>query len=288
MAGTRIRGASGRMMGLFASGDPIADRLVLLFHPTPGSATFDPDPIVTSRWGLHLAAIDRPGYGSSDPLDDPSEASMQELVEDMATFIGDTMHNADTISRSDYTKVGLIGWGTGAAVAAAVAERHPERVDRLAIVSAPGERDVRKAARRALIAPQSIEALHVDPDDPALESRLGLRNRLERMITEAYLHGKAGIEADRYLMSDASWSRDLGTIRADTALFYGARDDFADEDDAAWWQEHLPSATLHLAPRSGHLVLATEWEAILQHVAPNHGSIAEQYRDHGQPRLPRL
>ncbi|HEV7623120.1 MAG TPA: alpha/beta hydrolase [Amnibacterium sp.] len=288
MAGTRIRGASGRMMGLSTGGDPIADRLVLLCHPTPGSASFDPDPIVTGRWGLHLVALDRPGYGASDPLEDPSQASMRELVEDIAAFLTDTMRTADRISQAEFTQVGLIGWGTGAAVAAAVAERHPERVDRLAIVSAPGERDVRKAARRALIAPQALEALHVDPADPALESRLGLRNRLERMITEAYRSGKAGIEADRYLMSDASWSRDLGAIRADTALFYGARDGFADEDDAAWWLEHVPNARLNLSPRSGHLVLATEWEAILEHVAPNHGSIAKESRDHGEPRLPQL
>ncbi|MGN6742350.1 MAG: alpha/beta fold hydrolase [Amnibacterium sp.] len=288
MAGTRIRAASGRMMGLFGTGDPLADRLVLLCHPTPGSATFDPDPVLTDRGGVHLAAIDRPGYGSTDPFEEPEQASMREVVEDLAAFIGDTMRTADKISKADYTKVGLIGWGTGAAVAASLAERHPERIDRLAIVSAPGERDVAKAARRALIAPQSIEALHVEPDDPALSAFLGLRNRLDRMVGEAYVQGKAGIEADRYLMADASWSRELGAIHADTALFYGAQDAFADEDDAAWWQQHIPGAHLHLAPRAGHLVLVTEWEAILAHVAPEHGHIAKEHRDHGRPVLPKL
>jgi pimeloyl-ACP methyl ester carboxylesterase len=288
MAGTRVPVASGRMLGLFGAGDPLADRLVLMCHPTPGSATFDPDPLVTDRWGVHLAAVDRLGYGASDALADPSTASMRELVDDIAAFLGDTMRTADRISGSDMAQVGVIGWGTGAAVAAALAERHPERVDKLAIVSAPGERDIPKAARRALIAPQSIEALHVDPSDPALDSRLGLRNRLDRMIGEAYRQGKAGIEADRYLMSDAAWSRELGSIRADTALFYGRQDTFADGDAAAWWQQRIPGARLHVAPRSGHLVLATEWEAILQHVAPNHGSIAEENRDHGTPRLPQL
>ncbi|HEY8319169.1 MAG TPA: alpha/beta hydrolase [Amnibacterium sp.] len=288
MAGTRIRAASGRMMGLFGTGDPIADRLVLMCHPTPGSGSFDPDPTVTSRWGVHLAGLDRPGYGATDALDDPADASMRELVEDLASFIEYTMKTADTISKADYTQVGLIGWGTGAAVAASLAERHPERIDRLAIVSAPAERDIPKAARRALIAPHSIEALHVDPADPALDSRLGLRNRLERMVDEAYLQGKAGIEADRYLMADASWSRDLGAIRAKTALFFGEQDSFADGDDAAWWQQQIPGATLSLSPRAGHLVLATEWEAILQHVAPNHGDVAEDQRDHGHPVMPRL
>jgi pimeloyl-ACP methyl ester carboxylesterase len=288
VAGTRIRAASGRMMGLFGAGDPIADRLVLMCHPTPGSATFDPDPVVTERWGLHLAAIDRPGYGATDPFDDPAEASMREVVEDLASFLQETMRTADRVSNADFTKVGLIGWGTGAAVAASLAERHPERIDRLAIVSAPAERDIPKAARRALIAPQSIEALHVETADPALESRLGLRNRLERMIDEAYRQGKAGIEADRYLMADASWSRELGSIRAETALFYGQQDAFADGDDAGWWRQQIPGARLHLTPGAGHLVLATEWEAILQHVAPGHGDIAEEQRDHGRPTLPRL
>ncbi|MDQ1530457.1 MAG: hypothetical protein QOE37_562 [Microbacteriaceae bacterium] len=288
MANTRIPSPSGRSLGFFGTGDPLADRLVLLCHPTPGCATFDPDPIVTERWGVHLVALDRPGYGASDPLEDPSGASMVERADELGWFIEQVAKQAGRVSSADFSSIGVIGWGTGGAVAAALAERHPTHVDRLALVGTPGPRDVRKTARRAIIAPRSIGALHVAPDDPDLAGRLGLRNRLDRMLDEAFRQGKAGIEADRYLMADAAWSRNLRSIRADTALFYGARDPGADETDARWFQHRIHGARISLAEDSGPLVIATQWEAILAHVAPDHGSIPAQHRDQGLPRLPRV
>lgn len=288
MANTRIPGPGGRRLGFFGTGDPSANRLVLLCHPTPGCASFDPDPLVTDRWGVHLVALDRPGYGSSDPLDDPSAASMVERADELASFIEQAANEAGKASPADFSSIGVIGWGTGGAVAAALAERHPDHVDRLALVATPAPRDVRKTARRAIIAPHSLEALHVAPDDPDLDRRMGLRNRTERMLEEAFRQGKAGVEADRYLMADASWSRDLGRIRTATALFYGGRDPVADESDARWFQHRIAGSTLHVEPDSGPLVLATAWEAVLAHVAPDHGSLPEERRDHGAPRLPQL
>jgi pimeloyl-ACP methyl ester carboxylesterase len=288
VANTRVPSPSGRWLGFFGTGDPLADRLVVLCHPTPGCATFDPDPLITDRWGVHLVGLDRPGYGASDPLDDPSESSMVERAEELARFIEQAAKEAGRVSSADFSSVGVVGWGAGGAVAAALAERHPEHVDRLALVGTPAPRDVRKTARRAMIAPASREALHVQAGDPDLDGRLGLGNRLDRMIEEAFRQGKAGIEADRHLMADAAWSRKLGTIRADTALFYGALDPGADESDGRWFQRHIRGARLNVAAGSGPLVIAAEWEAILAHVAPDHGSIPGEHRDSGQPRLPRL
>jgi pimeloyl-ACP methyl ester carboxylesterase len=288
VANTRVPSRSGRWLGYFGTGDPLADRLVLLCHPTPGCATFDPDPLVTDRWGVHLVALDRAGYGASDPLQDPAEASMTECADELARFIDQAAKEAGRVSSADFSSVGVIGWGAGGAVAAALAERHPEQVDRLALVGTPAPRDVRKTARRAMIAPRSVEALHIGADDPDLDARLGLRSRLDRMIDEAFRQGKAGIETDRHLMSDAAWSRNLGTIRAETALFYGDRDAAADETDGRWYQRRIRGAGLHMAAGSGPLVIAAAWEAILAHVAPDHGSVPREHRDHGQPRLPRL
>ncbi|WKK72245.1 hypothetical protein Q0F99_04400 [Rathayibacter oskolensis] len=51
MANHRFELRSGRGIGVSAAGDPIADRLVVFCHPTPGAGGFDPDPLVTGPGG---------------------------------------------------------------------------------------------------------------------------------------------------------------------------------------------------------------------------------------------
>ena len=54
----------GRHVGVTGLGDPEADRLVLMCHPSPGAGGFDPDPPATSTAGVRIITLDRPGYGS--------------------------------------------------------------------------------------------------------------------------------------------------------------------------------------------------------------------------------
>ena len=58
---------SGRVVGLSAFGDSDAERLVVFCHPAPGSSMFDPDPDASAERSAHIVALDRPGYGSSEP-----------------------------------------------------------------------------------------------------------------------------------------------------------------------------------------------------------------------------
>ncbi|MDH2442766.1 alpha/beta fold hydrolase [Amnibacterium sp. CER49] len=286
MADRLIAAPSGRRLGLSTAGDPQADRLVLLCHPTPGSASFDPNPGVTERWGVHVVSLDRPGYGSSEPLPADTLPSLKDRVEDVAGYLRQATRSAETHTDDrDFVRLGVVGWGTGAAVALAFAATYGDRVDRLALVGAPAKRGLRKLARRALIAPRSPAALHVTDDDPDL-ALPGLRGRLQRMVDDAFLQGKVGIDTDRVLMSDDFWVKRMGSVEAETVVLVGDRDPVADEDDAAWYAKRLPHATVEVAVGSGPLAIATQWERILAHVAPNHGSLPAEVRDHGAPRLP--
>lgn len=279
MANTRITLPSGRSAGLFAAGDPGANRLVVLCHPSAGSAAFDPDPTITARWRVHLIAIDRPGYGSSDPLAPGADHRLLERAQDVGDYLERVEHVADRVSGSELYRFGVIGWGTGGMLAAALAAQFPDRVDRLALVSAPAPQKAAKVARRAFIASPDLEALHIEDDDPDLARHLGLLGRVDRMIADGFLQGRAGVEADRLLMADDSWLDGLRGVRAATRIWLGRRDPVVDERDVEWWARHLGGARAVHVRDSGPLTVAAAWRAVLTHVAPLQGEDQQDERD---------
>lgn len=280
---------SGRSVALNAFGDPAADRLVVICHPSPGSSGFDPDPIITNRWGVHLVGLDRPGYGGTDPLPAGAHHSLSERADDVADFIAGDERNADQISAADMQHCGVIGWGTGAVVAAALAARHPDLVDRLALVSAPAPAHAEKLARRTFAIRDGRAALHIADDDPALTKHLGLGNRVDRMLEQAFLQGDAGIDGDRALLANTSWARDLRDLPVDVLVLNGVDDPEIESDDTRWWRRHLPaSAQVRTVEGSAALTIVDAWEDVLAHVAPAHGHIAQELRDHGTPLVPKL
>jgi pimeloyl-ACP methyl ester carboxylesterase len=60
---------SGRTLAYAEWGDP-AGEPVLLLHRSPGSRLFDPGPDATA--GVRLITADRPGFGGTDPVAEPS------------------------------------------------------------------------------------------------------------------------------------------------------------------------------------------------------------------------
>ena len=277
----------GRTVGLNAFGDPMADRLAVICHPTPGSSAFDPDPVVTNRWGVHLIGLDRPGYGGSQPMPAGSHHSLSERSDDVADFIARDERNADRISNTDMKHCGVIGWGTGAIVAASLAVRHPDLVDRLALVSPPAPSKAEKFARRTFAIRDGRTALHIAEDDPAFARHLGLDRRLDRMIDEAFAHGDAGIDGDRSLLANTSWVSGLSDLSAEVLVLSGADDPAIDAEDLRWWRRHLPGkARFRTLDGSASLTIADAWETVLAHVAPAHGHVPEEERDHGAPLLP--
>jgi pimeloyl-ACP methyl ester carboxylesterase len=56
--------ADGRRLGYAVWGEP-EGQPALLFHGSPGSRLFCPDPVATAAAGVRLVTVDRPGYGRS-------------------------------------------------------------------------------------------------------------------------------------------------------------------------------------------------------------------------------
>jgi pimeloyl-ACP methyl ester carboxylesterase len=67
--------ADGRRVGWAEWGDPHGQP-VLFLHRNPGSRLLDPDSTATASTGTRLITIDRPGYGRTDPVADPTRSAL--------------------------------------------------------------------------------------------------------------------------------------------------------------------------------------------------------------------
>lgn len=302
MADRVVTMRDGRSLGLTALGDPAVQRLVLLCHPAPGASGFDPDPPITSSWGMHVVSLDRPGYGSSTPYPEQRSPTVGAYADDLAEYLNKVVELARESARTDLGRIGVVGWSAGGRVALALAARHPGLVDRVSLVATPAPhaalpwlpeelaQQVAEATRlpvpeakarlRALLEGQlaggrpGVELLaNGEADLQALEERPGLRGRLERMLEHAYDQGAVGIADDVLSFATDDWGFDLDAVHADVQLVYGAKDPSVPSAHGRWYRKHLRNAHTHLTvvPRSGHLVIASAWEQVLQHVDPNHG-----------------
>jgi pimeloyl-ACP methyl ester carboxylesterase len=97
--------------------------LVIMVHGTPGSATAWSDYLLSPPPGTEVVALDRPGFGRSDP-----EGAMTSLADQAAAVLA--------LMPSAGRPVLLLGHSLGGAVVARVAADHPERVNALVLLAA--------------------------------------------------------------------------------------------------------------------------------------------------------
>jgi pimeloyl-ACP methyl ester carboxylesterase len=290
----------GRRIGVRSFGDPGASRIVLLCHPAPGSSGFDPDPLVTDSWAVHLIGIDRPGYGTSDPLPDDEPPRIPDRAEDVVAYLDAFRHEAETSGSRAPRRIGVVGWSAGGRVALALAARHPDLVDRVAVVATPAPNSavewipkpyaalneslaaapVEQARQelRSMLAGQVPTTAEPDPAlvgagqaDARVLDRAGVRNRLQRMLAEAYQQGPVGVADDILSYATDDWGFDLAEVRAPVLLVYGAEDGLVPPEHGRWYEQQLRDASLTVVPDVGHLVIVPGWQEVLEHVAPERG-----------------
>ena len=272
----QIRSQDGRAIGLTGMGDPLADRLVLFCHPSPGTGAFDPDPSITLAWGVHFIGLDRPGYGGSDPLPHGTAPTFSGHADDLADFIERSLRNAHEIEPVNFGQIGIVGWGTGGLVALALAARHPHLVDRVAVLDTPAPKSFPPEVMPG--PPYGASLLGIAPDDPVLRTT-SLEHRLERMLQSAGSHGDAGARFDHDAYTDRDWIDDLKRNRAEVLLIYGEEHPTTSADsDGRWYQRRVPGSRVIRVQNGRAVSIITQWRKILDHVAPKHGDVPSRRR----------
>jgi pimeloyl-ACP methyl ester carboxylesterase len=246
-----------------------ARKTVVWCHGAPGAGNFDPDPAATRARDVTLIGVDRPGYGGSDPMAGGQWCTVGRAADDLA----------EVLRRRGDGPAGVVGWSSGGRVAMALAARHPELVDRVAVVATPapdedvpwldpGLRETLGALRE--MGPARAYAQLTVPESGAQVMRmLGEGGaRLGAMFDAAYAQGPIGMLADTAGVLLQPWGFEPVQVRAKTLLIYGADDRLVATRHGKWWQRHLPDARYEQVPGAGHLVIMPMWKRILAHLAP--------------------
>jgi pimeloyl-ACP methyl ester carboxylesterase len=271
---------------------------LLYLHGTPDSRLARPaDDGVAARAGVRLLALDRPGYGGSDPVPAGTSAWTEPLVHDVAAVF-----DALQVERA-----ALLAWSGGTLAALALAAALSERVSSLAIVAglvprqAYDEAEVRAAgaerlstleladvlppgqlgeAVAPLLAPCPCDrALAVEHQaehrDPAgadeLASVPGGADRMAEALVEAVRHGLAGVASDVEAQA-RPLEVDLAAVRCRTRLWYGSADTVTPPAFGEWYARELPAATLDVVPGAAHYLLLTRWPHILRTLVADAGA----------------
>jgi pimeloyl-ACP methyl ester carboxylesterase len=263
-------------------------RTIVLCHAAPGAGTFDPDPAATARRDVTLLAIDRPGYGGSDPVGGDTFATVDGAARDIVAVLDDR----------GIERVSVAGWSAGGRIALALAARYPDRVDRIAVAATPAPNEAvpwvpaEQQAGLDALRDQPAAAVHaalggmleaIIPTDPSSDAALELiggrhgngeileqadvRERLATMFAAAFAQGATGMVQDIAGYGIRPWGFEPREVTAKTLLVYGSADAIGSHH-GRWWQRHLPDARLEMTPGVGHLVVVTRWSRILAHLAP--------------------
>jgi pimeloyl-ACP methyl ester carboxylesterase len=287
---TLVRLPGGRHVAVhqLATGRDAA-RTIVFCHAAPGAGNFDPGPGETTARNVNLIAVDRPGYGGSEPLETGDWLSVDRGADDVAEVLRE--HGTDRVS--------VAGWSAGGRVALALAARHPGLVERVAVIATPApdeavpwipaeQRDALEALRgksadevHAALAAQMAGLVPTDPAAPKALDLIGnspadepvlaqgdVKDRLGTMFGEAFAQGATGMVADIAGYCLRPWGFEPGDVRQKALLIYGARDPITGSKHGRWWQQHLPDARLEMVPDAGHLVVVPMWNRVLSFLSP--------------------
>lgn len=260
----------------YVDGDP-GGVPVVLFHGAPGSRAFRPPEPETAAAGVRLVTFDRPGYGDSDPVGDPTVLGVARDVLVLADALG-------------LDRFAVVGWSGGGPAALATAYRAPDRVRALALVSCPGPLDEvpgawdalgdlrrptaemarREPHRSTRAITRTMEPFVADPGsflgagrgpDAAILADPVLGAMLREQVGVALAPGAAGIASDLVAMW-LPFGFALADVRVPTTVFHAARDRHNGED-AEVHAARIPGARLVGWPDAGHLGILTHWPEVL-------------------------
>lgn len=272
---------SSRTLAFSEFGSPNG-KPVFFFHGTPGSRFFRPPDEITTRRGVRLITIDRPGYGQS--TFQPGRRILD--------FPNDIRLLADQLGIQRFAVAGHSGGGP---YVAACARCLPDRMIAAAFVSAAGPVEAPDATRgmssinkagftygrylpwplwRLLIwvvyhskrdnpaRAMDRETGHRPDADETQISRPEVRNVCLQSEIEAYRPGLRGFAWDARLLA-STWGFALDQIKVPVYIWHGSADNLTSLPMARFMASQIPNARLTVCENEAHLLLFPHWEEIL-------------------------
>lgn len=263
----------GRQAGLTEYGDP-QGKPVLFCHGAPGSRlTITPAMSAAAlRLRLRLVAVDRPGYGRSDPH---PQRRLADWPADAAVLM-------DALGIARFS---VLGYSLGGAYALACAARLPQRIDAVALCGSLSEGEEAQPPVIAL-ARQDRQALHdafaplennpealydmmqgtLSAADQAVLARAEVGAAIRCDCEETLRQGPRAMLDDFHLAA-GDWGLPLQGIDIPVGIWHGLDDANVPPAAARRLAAVLPRQRLHLLPGEGHLCLFTRWESLLEEVS---------------------
>lgn len=274
-----IRLADGRRLGYAeygaADGTP-----VLFFHGAPGSSHIHTDMAdIVAKRGIRLIAVDRPGYGWSDPQ--PGR-TMLDWPDDIAALT----------DKLGLQRFAIIGFSGGSPYALACAYKLADRVTKVALAGAFAPLDAPGVL--AGMSPASIGLFTLAKSNPdELRSTLAAvaptpaalleamsaslpewdKNVVNKRMAEfgaeythTLRHGIEGLASDLVLLSNR-WDFPLDKISNEVLLWCGTDDRNTPPAMTAYFSSALSNNHAVMREGEGHLSLLVHWEEILARLA---------------------
>lgn len=259
---------------------------VLYFHGLPGSRldVLQADALFRDA-GLAVLAVDRPGFGGS------SFVRRRALLD----WPGDVAALADRLGLERFA---VVGYSSGGKYAITCAASLPERVtlaevvagtgppeipgfraglggiDRISLTLATRARPLALALwgvvrRMALGRPDRFVAQfekEVSGPDRAELADPAMREALLRSVREGLRPGAAGVVED-YAVEARAWSFALGEIQVPVRIWHGDSDHVVPLEHSRYLAARIPTASLTVMERAGHLLLGEQLEPVVREVA---------------------
>jgi len=266
---------------------------VLYLHGAPDCRLArHPDDAVAASLGIRLVAVDRPGYGGTDPQPGTDVRAWSADVAVLLAHLG-------------IDRVRVAAWSAGAPWAFGLAAGLPGRVARVLtygclapyeafedaeVVAASGLRAVvveELAGGASLAEVTEATVAMLSPDAPVahelaremvveaysaralaeVERVPGMVDQLARSLAAAVeRQGAAGLVADMAVQYDPGLADLLGDVACPVVLVHGTHDPVAGPAVGRWMARHLPDASVEVWD-VGHQGLLAEWERWLRFVS---------------------
>ncbi len=258
--------------------------VVMAMHGSPGSRVWWPGEDHTTKAGVHLVTVDRPGCGESDPMPGRPVIGWADDVAELATAL-------------DAERFGVIGWSGGAPFAAGVAAAIPDRLTGVCLVSSASlacglddpeldddDRHIldlverygsREATLRYAEEDQPWAAqVRQDPASLITPSELGPGDAwlledpravagFEESVVEAVRQGAIGAASD-WVAHVTPWGFSLRDIKIPVRLWHGEQDLGRPVEEAQAVADMIGLGSLTVWPDVGHFGILKNWSAVLE------------------------